>query len=125
MSKKEKAAAETKRQAVEDYLSGQGSQLEICRRYNIQSKHPLQNLNRSAKQIHTLPFSLLSVFVSAFVVFSMYHFFAARRKKKPKKPDADRHGASRLLSSRSRRSPWRAVSCSRPNISPSLRPLAA
>lgn len=34
---------ETKRQAVEDYLSGKGSQLEICRRYNIQSKHPLQN----------------------------------------------------------------------------------
>ena len=34
---------ETKRQAVEDYLSGKGSQLEICKRYNIQSKHPLQN----------------------------------------------------------------------------------
>ena len=34
---------QTKRQAVEDYLSGKGSQLEICKKYNIRSKHPLQN----------------------------------------------------------------------------------
>ena len=34
---------ETKRQAVEDYLSGKGSQLEVCKRYNIRSKHQLQN----------------------------------------------------------------------------------
>ena len=32
-----------KRQAVEEYLSGGGSQLEICKKYKIRSKHPLQN----------------------------------------------------------------------------------
>ena len=36
-------SVETKRQAVEDYLAGRGSQLKICERYNIRSKHPLQN----------------------------------------------------------------------------------
>lgn len=33
---------ETKTQAVIDYLSGCGSQLEICRKYKIRSKHQLQ-----------------------------------------------------------------------------------
>ena len=33
---------ETKTQAVIDYLNGLGSQLEICRRYKIRSKHQLQ-----------------------------------------------------------------------------------
>ena len=41
--KNKQYSEETKRRAVEDYLSGKGSQLEICKRYGIQSKHPLQN----------------------------------------------------------------------------------
>lgn len=34
---------EIKRQAVEEYLGGEGSQLEICKKYKIRSKHQLQN----------------------------------------------------------------------------------
>ena len=35
-------SAEIKRHAVEDYLGGKGSQLEICKKYKIRSKHQLQ-----------------------------------------------------------------------------------
>lgn len=34
---------ETKKQAVEAYLSGEGSLLEICKKFKIRSEHPLRN----------------------------------------------------------------------------------
>ena len=40
---KRRYSPETKQQAVEDYLGGKGSQLEICKKYRIRSKHQLQN----------------------------------------------------------------------------------
>ena len=36
-------SSETKRQAVEDYLSGKGSQRKICQKYKIRSKSELQD----------------------------------------------------------------------------------
>jgi len=41
--KARKYSAILKEQAVRDYLSGQGSQMDICRKYRIRSKTQLQN----------------------------------------------------------------------------------
>ena len=41
-NKNKKYSAELKEKAVEDYLSGKGSQEEICKKYKISSKTQLQ-----------------------------------------------------------------------------------
>ena len=50
MTRKDRVySPELKRQAVEDYLSGMGSQAEICRKYHIRSRrvlHPGRNARR-------------------------------------------------------------------------------